>query len=110
LNRLGEAAGALGIPKAEIVDFARVMALLGVTTNVTSDQAAEGIAKIQNIFGAAGKDTERFASTLVALGNSGASTESQILEMATRISGAGHTIGLTQGEVLGFASALSSVG
>lgn len=110
LNRLGEAAGALGIPKEEIVDFARVMALLGVTTNVTSDQAAESIAKIQNIFNAAGQDTDRFAATLVALGNDGASTESQILEMATRIAGAGNAIGLTQGEVLAFASALSSVG
>lgn len=110
LNRLGEAAGALGIPKKEIVSFSKTMALLGVTTNVTSDQAAESIAKIQNIFGAAGKDTDRFASTLVALGNDGASTESQILEMATRIAGAGNAIGLTQGQVLGFASALSSVG
>jgi TP901 family phage tail tape measure protein len=110
LNRLGEAAGALGIPKAEIVDFARVMALLGTTTNLTSDQAAESIAKIQNIFGAAGQDTERFASTLVALGNNGASTETQIVEMATRIAGAGHAIGMTQGEVLAFASSLSSVG
>lgn len=110
LNRLGEAAGALGIPKAEIVDFARVMAMLGVTTNVTADQAAESIAKIQNIFNAAGQDTDRFAATLVALGNDGASTESQILEMATRIAGAGNTIGMTQGQVLAFASALSSVG
>lgn len=110
LNRLGEAAGALGIPKKEIVDFARVMALLGQTTNVTADQAAESIAKIQNIFGAAGQDTDRFASTLVALGNDGASTEAQILEMATRIAGAGNVIGLRQGQVLGFASALSSVG
>lgn len=110
LNRLGEAAGALGIPKAEIVDFSRVMALLGVTTNLTSDMAAEGIAKIQNIFGAAGKDTERFASTLVALGNDGASTEDQILSMATRIAGAGNAVGMTQGQVLAFASALSSVG
>lgn len=110
LNRLGEAAGALGIPKAEVVDFARVMALLGVTTNLTADQAAESIAKVQNIFGAAGKDTERFASTLVALGNDGASTETQILEMAARIAGAGNTVHMTQGQVLAFASALASVG
>lgn len=110
LNRLGEAAGALGIPKAEIVDFSRVMGLLGVTTNLTADQAAESIAKIQNIFGAAGKETENFASTLVALGNDGASTESQIVEMASRIAGAGNAVGMTQGQVLAFASALSSVG
>jgi TP901 family phage tail tape measure protein len=110
LNKLGEAAGALGIPKEDVVDFARVMALLGETTNLTSEQAAESIAKIQNSFGAAGKDTDRFAATLVALGNDGASTESQIVEMAARIAGAGNAIGITQGEVLAFASALSSVG
>lgn len=110
LNRLGEAAGALGIPKQQLADFARVMALVGVTTNVTSEQAAESIAKVQNIFGAAGKDTERFASTLVALGNDGASTEAQILSMSERIAGAGNAIGMSQGQVLAFASALSSVG
>lgn len=110
LNRLGEAAGALGIPKEEVVEFAKVMAQLGVTTNLTSDQAAESIAKIQNIFAAAGKETDRFAATLVALGNDGASTESQILSMAERIAGAGNAVGMAQGEVLAFASALSSVG
>lgn len=100
----------MGIPKAEIVDFAKVMAQLGVTTNVTADQAASSIAKIQNIFGAAGKDTERFASTLVALGNEGASTEQDILALAERIASAGNAIGLTQGQVLGFASAIANVG
>ena len=110
LARLGEAAGALGIPTTAVLGFAKVMAELGVTTNLTSDQAAESIAKIQNTFGAAGQNTEQFASTLVALGNAGASTESEILEMGKRIAGAGHTIGLTQGQVLAFGSALSSVG
>ncbi len=110
LNRLGEAAGALGIPKKEIADFTRVMALLGVTTNVTSEQAANDIAKIQNIFGAAGQDTERFASTLVDLGNKGASTEQEILALATRIASAGNTVGLTQAEMLGFSAAIANVG
>ncbi len=110
LNRLGEAAGALGIPKQEIVSFAKVMAELGVTTNVTADQAAESIAKIQNIFGASGKATENFASTLVDLGNKGASTEQEILELAKRVASAGNTIGLSQAQVLGFSSAIANVG
>lgn len=110
LNNLGETAGALGIPRDKIVEFAKVMAELGVTTNLTADEAADAIARIQNIFGAAGQDTDRFAATLVALGNAGASTERDIVEMAKRIAGAGNTVGLTQAQVLGFASALSSVG
>lgn len=110
LNKLGEAAGALGIPKEEIVGFTKVMALLGVTTNVTSEQAAESIAKIQTVFQAAGKETDRFAATLVDLGNKGASTEAQILELAQRLGSAGRAIGLSQADVLGFASAIANVG
>lgn len=110
LNRLGEAAGALGVPRDKIVEFAAVMAKLGVSTNLTADQAADAIARIQNIFGAAGQNTEQLASTLVALGNAGASTEKEIVEMGQRIAGAGHTVGLTQAQVLAFASTLASVG
>lgn len=110
LNRLGESAGALGVPRDRVVEFTKVMAELGVTTNLTADEAADSIARIQNIFGAAGQNTDRLASTLVALGNAGASTEKEIVEMSQRIAGAGHTVGLTQAQVLGFASTLASVG
>jgi TP901 family phage tail tape measure protein len=110
LNRIGEAAGQLGISKDNILEFTKVMAMLGATTNLTSDQAATGIAQIQNIFQASGKETSNFAAALVGLGNAGASTESQILEMATRLAGAGQQIGLSQSEVLGFAAAMANVG
>lgn len=110
LNKIGEAAGQLGIKKDDILAFTRAMADLSVTTNLTSDEAATATAQIQNIFGAAGKDVDRFASTLVALGNAGASTEKDIIEMGLRIAGAGHQIGLTQSQVLALASTLSSVG
>jgi TP901 family phage tail tape measure protein len=110
LNRIGEAAGALGIQKGAIVDFTKVMAQLGVTTNLTSDQAADGVARVQNIFNSAGKDTDRFGATLVALGNAGASTEAEILDLSKRLAGAAAQIGITQAETLGFASALASVG
>jgi TP901 family phage tail tape measure protein len=110
LNKIGEAAGALGIKKDDILEFTSVMAQLGVTTNLTSDQAATSIAQIQNIFNASGKDTKNFASALVALGNAGASTEREIVEFATRLAGAGHQIGLTQQSVLGFSSALANMG
>lgn len=110
LNRLGEAAGALGIPKEEIIDFSRVMAMLGVTTNVTADQAAESIAQIQTQFNSAGKETENFASALVHLGNNGASTEAQILELTSRLASAGNAAGMSQADVLGFAAAMANVG
>src|SRR5688572_26003812 len=81
LNRIAEAAGQLGVPKDNILDFTKTMAMLGETTNVTADQAATGIAQIQNIFNAAGQNTANFGAALVALGNAGASTEAEILEL-----------------------------
>ncbi len=110
LNKIGEAAGQLGVKKADILGFTKVMAQLGDTTNLTADEAATATAQIQNIFGAAGKETDRFGAALVALGNAGASTEKEIIEMSLRIAGAGHQVGLTQAQVLSFASALASVG
>jgi TP901 family phage tail tape measure protein len=110
LNKVAESAGALGIRKDDIVEFTETMAILGVTTNLTADEAATATARIQNIFGAAGKDVDRFAATLVGLGNDGASTEKEIIEMGLRIAGAGKQIGLSQAEVLAFSNALSSVG
>jgi TP901 family phage tail tape measure protein len=110
LNKVAEAAGQLGIRKDDILQFTRTMADLGVATNLTADEAATATAQFQNIFGAAGKDVDRFGATLVALGNAGASTEKDIIDMGLRIAGAGHQVGLTQAQVMAFASALSSVG
>jgi TP901 family phage tail tape measure protein len=110
LNKIGEAAGQLGIGKGDILEFTKVMAMLGATTNLTSDQAATSIAQIQNIFNASGKDTSQFASALVALGNAGASTEAQIVDFASRIAGAGNQAHMSQAQVLGWGAALANVG
>lgn len=110
LNAIGEAAGSLGIQGKDILSFTQTMAMLGATTNLTSDEAATGIAQIQNQYQAAGVDTDKFASSLVALGNAGASTEKQILEFASRMGGAANQMGISQAEVLGWSNAMASVG
>ncbi len=110
IANIGATAGALGIHVDDITAFTKQMAILGATTNLSSEEAATATGKFQNIFGAAGKDVDRFASTLVRLGNEGASTEQEIVEMGLRIAGAGHQVGLTQAQVLGFSSALASLG
>lgn len=107
---VAEAAGQLGIKRADIAGFTKVMIDLGNTTNLTAEDAATGLAKLSNIMGTSASDVDRLGSALVALGNDGASTEADILSMALRIAGAGRQVGLTEAQVLGFASALSSVG
>jgi TP901 family phage tail tape measure protein len=107
---VAEAAGQLGIKRQDIAEFTETMIALGETTNLTADQAATSLAQFMNIMGTSASDVDRLGSALVALGNAGASTEQDIISMGLRIAGAGRQVGLSEDEVLAFASALSSVG
>ncbi|MDD7930066.1 phage tail tape measure protein [Microbacterium thalli] len=107
---VAEAAGQLGVERQNVAAFTKTMVDLGETTNLTADQAATSLAQLMNVMRTAPEDVERLGATLVALGNDGASTEAEILEMAQRIAGAGKLIGASEGEVLGLANALASMG
>lgn len=107
---VAEAAGQLGVQKDSILDFTEVMIGLGSATNLTADEAATQLAQLMNIMGTAAGDVENLGSTLVALGNAGASTEKDILDMGLRIAGAGKIVGLTEAQVLALANGLASMG
>lgn len=111
---VAEAAGQLGVKREDVVGFTKTMVDLGETTNLTAQDAATSIAQISNVMGTmereGSKGVERFGATLVALGNAGASTESEILEMSKRIAGAGKLIGASESDVLALANAMASVG
>lgn len=110
LNAIGESAGQLGIRREAILSFTRTIADLGATTDLTFDQAATSFAQFANIIQLPQTQFDRLGSTVVALGNNFATTESKIVEMALRIAGAGRQVNLTAGEILALAASLSSVG
>lgn len=111
---VAEAAGQLGVARKDIAGFTETAIALGESTNLSAEEAATGLAKISNVMGTMDREgvqgIERMGSALVALGNDGASTESDILAMAQRLSGAGKMIGATESDILAMSSALSSVG
>ena len=89
LAGVAEAAGQLGVATGDILKFSEYMAILGMATNVTAQEAAVLTAQFANITGMDMQDVDRFASSLVWLGNNAATTEKDILELSQRIAGAG---------------------
>jgi len=103
-------AGQLGIQTNNLVGFTRTMIDLGNSTDIVANDAATAIAQFANVTGMAQTKFSNFGSALVALGNNFATTESAVMDMATRLGSAGSQIGLSEAQILGFATALSSVG
>lgn len=110
LSQIGETGGALGIATGDLLEFTRVVALIGVTTDVTSDQAATALGQLQNVLGLTADDFDNLGAALVDLGNKGASTESQILAIAQRSGSAASLIDLSADKTLGWASAVANLG
>lgn len=110
LSAIAEAAGQLGIQTENIAEFTKTMADMKVTTDLASEEAAEDFAKFANITEMEQKKFSNLGSTVVALGNSMATTESATVGMGMRIAAAGKQVHLTEAEIMGYAAALSSVG
>ena len=105
-----EVAGQLGIKTKDVLSFSKTMVDLGESTNLSATDAATAIAKIANITGMTSDEYRRFGSSVTALGNNFATTESDIVEMDNRLASAGTLAGLTNQEILGLATSMSSVG
>lgn len=110
LAELAATAGQLGIETPNIAEFTETVAAMGVSTNITAQEAASAFARIANITGMSQDDFDRLGSSIVELGNNFATTESEITDMTLRLAGAGTTVGLTEPDILGLATALSSLG
>nr|DAY87275.1 MAG TPA: minor tail protein [Caudoviricetes sp.] len=110
IANVAEAAGQLGIQTPNVVGFTKTMIDLGESTNMSAQTAATSLARFANITQMSQKDFDRLGSVIVDLGNNFATTESEITEMGLRLAGAGKQVGMSQGEIMGLATALSSVG
>lgn len=100
----------LGYSIDELQEFGEVVSGLDIATNMSADEAATELAQFANIMGMAHDQTRNYGSTIVELGNNFATTEADVSHMAMRIAGAGKQIGLSEADVLGLATALSSMG
>lgn len=110
IAKIAELGGQLGIATKDIEAFTRTVAQLGATTDLSTEAAAEGLARIGNVMKLSQRDFGSLGATIVDLGNNFAAGERQIVEFSQRLAPAARVAGFTTQDILALSAALASVG
>lgn len=104
--------GNLGVAVDQMETFARSYAALVSATDqkIAGEAGAETVANFLQITDRGVQNIERFGSSLVQLGNTYNATEDKILDMGIRMASAANLAGFTTPQILGMATAFTSMG
>ena len=102
--------GELGVATESLQAFAETVSNLDVATNLDTEEAASSLGKLANITHMTADEYDNYADALVRLGNNGASTEDQIVDIATRIGSMGTIVGMSVPEILALSSSIAATG
>ena len=103
-------AGQLGVGTKDLAKFTQVVAQLGMSTSLSSEEAASLLAQYANITQMPLDNMDRLGSVIVALGNNLATTEPAIAALAQRLASTGSMVGLTDAQIMGLSAAMASLG
>lgn len=110
LLELSEAAGQLGVKGTDnIITFSKTMAKLEKSSDIVGEEGAKSIARLLTITKEGVGVVDQFAASLVALGNSSAASESEILSVASEVGRATAAYALNTQEILGISASLKSL-
>ena len=108
---IAQAAGQLGVKgKDNLVKFTETVAKLGTASDLAGEEAAQTLTRILNVSGQGVENIDRFASSIVALGNNFAATESQIARSTNEVARATAIYKLGAEESAALGTALASLG
>ncbi|WP_101723060.1 phage tail tape measure protein [Eggerthella timonensis] len=100
----------LGFAIDELDEFGQVVSGLDIATNMDAETAATEMAQFANITKMSHEEIRNYGSAIVGLGNSYATTESDISALAMRVAAAGTQVHMSQADILGLSTALASMG
>lgn len=112
LTKIGTLGAQLGVPTAALDEFAKTVAQFSVVTGISVDQTAEAFGRLAELLdlNIEGGDLDKLSSSIFQVGASSVATEQDIINISTQISAIGKFAGLSAPEIIGFSSALASVG
>lgn len=103
--------GQLGITVDNLEAFSKTIANLNIATNISDpEELATQFGKMASVMGLTSEEYDKFADSLVRLGNSEPAMESDILNMATRFMGMGKVVGMSSDEMLAWATTAVATG
>jgi|GEM_PF-5616700 len=110
LLELAQAAGQLGVETKDLGKFTQIMAEMAKASDVAGEEGAKAIARLLTVTQEGVGVADNFTSALVGLGNSAKASESEILEMSTRVAQATSVFKVSSVDVLGISTALKELG
>lgn len=110
LLELAQSAGQLGVKgSSNILKFSTTLAKLEGASDIQGDQGASSIARLLTLTGEGVGVVDKFASSLVELGNNSAATESEILGVSSEVARATAAYKLNSKQILGISATLKSL-
>jgi TP901 family phage tail tape measure protein len=110
ITGVAASAGALGIASQDVAEFTKTITQFASVTDVSADTATSSLAKIANVFNLNASQFKNLGSAVYDVGVNTAATESQILNMATRLAPFAAAAGLSAAETVGLSAAVQSLG
>ena len=110
LLELAQAAGQLGVETKDLGKFTTIMAEMAKASDVAGEEGAKAIARLLTVTQEGVGVADNFTNALVGLGNSAKASESEILEMSTRVAQATSVFKVSSVDVLGISTALKELG
>ena len=103
-------AGQLNIAEDRITSFTSTVAQFTATTDVSLDAAATAFGRLDQLVQGVNGQFDNLASSILAVGVNAVATESDIVAISTQIASVANIAGFSADELVGFSSALASVG
>jgi TP901 family phage tail tape measure protein len=110
LTQIATLAGQLNIAEQNIANFTETVAKFSATTDVTIDAAATAFGRLDQLVEGVDGQFDKLASSILAVGVNAVATESDIIAITTQIASVANIAGFSASELIGFSSALASVG
>jgi TP901 family phage tail tape measure protein len=100
----------MGVANSDLTAFTKNVAEFSTVSGISTEEVAKSFGTIGNLLGITAADYNKFGSSIAAVGNKSAATETQILSMVKKISGISVSAGFSTKDIIGLSAALASLG